>query len=311
MTSMCRVSLLAALLAGLCPVAAVAAEARLSPNTNGGSGVMPSGYSKLYFQLSDGDWVAELKLPDAPADGDRVVLSSTATDPARLDPEGMSMASLAYVPIDGSSSIELRWNDWLKEWHLINARSSRVEVMTWAWGVAERVVASTDHPLTELYIPFNSSGRTLKLPQWAPSGALLSVNNYGDTDVTVRDDATTRSCGVRKRCAYVFDAGERRWHARNGRVEITTAQVDLPAPEHRWTTLAVGSPAEDMHTPAMLRLPGGGVEGDIYQVDNPSGDHFAYILTDNTTLFEAVPVSNGPHTFRFDAVRKTWVQQPK
>ncbi|HEL5038526.1 TPA: hypothetical protein UOA93_000264 [Stenotrophomonas maltophilia] len=311
MKNLRRVPLMTALLIGLCPAAALAAEARLTPGSNGGSGAMPSGYSKLYFQLSDHDWVAELKLPDAPADGDRVVVSSTAARPARLDPEGMSVASLEYVPVDASSSIELRWNNALKEWHLINGKSSRVEVMTWSWGVAERVVASTDHALTELYIPFNSSGRTLKLPRWAASGAMLSVNNYGDTSVTVRDDVATQQCGVRERCAYVFDAREGRWSQRTGRVEISVSETNLPVPLSRWTTVRVGSPTDDLITPGFLRLPQEGKDGDIYQIRNDSGDHFAYVLTDNTTLFEAVPVSSGPHTFRFDAVRSTWLQQPE
>ncbi|AEM51483.1 hypothetical protein [Stenotrophomonas maltophilia] len=310
MTNLRCVPLVASLLSGLYPVAAIASEAHLTPGANGGSGAMPSGYSKLYFELSDDDWVAELKLPDTPVDGDRVVVSSTATRPARLDPEGMSVAILEYVPVVASSSIELRWNNWLQEWHLIDGMSTRVEVVTWSWGVAERLVTSTDHALTELYVPFNSRGRTLKLPQWAPSGALLSVNNYGDTEVTVRDGVTTRSCGVRERCPYVFDAAEGSWSQRSGRVEISAFQTNLPVPTNRWTTVRVGSPVDDLTTPGILRLPREGKDGDIYQINNASGDHFAYILADNTSLREAVPVSSGSHTFRFDAVLKTWLQQP-
>lgn len=67
---------------------------------------------------------------------------------------------------------------------------------------------------------------------------------------------------------------------------------------------------DDLPPPrGLLRLPRDGKDGDIYQITNASGDHFAYILTDNTTLRDAVPVSSGPHTFRFDAVRRTWLSQ--
>lgn len=308
MKNLRRVPLAVALLVGLCPMAAIAAEARLSPNTNGGSGAMPSGYTDLYFDLADGDWTDQLALPANPRPGDMVLLTSHATAPARLDAANTAFSDLEYLSVDPGTHVAFFWDTAAQGWIALDGRSARL--LQPAHGEREIIVPQSGHAITQLHD--NGWGYTaVRLPVQAPGGAQLSISGSQRSDIQVRHNGDAMSCPAAMACAYVFDASERRWRARSGRTEITTAHVDLPAPTHRWTTLVVGSASEDMHTPSELRLPAAGVDGDIYQVSNSSGDHFAYILTDNTTLFEAAPVSSGPHTFRFDASRSTWVEQPK
>lgn len=56
----------------------VAYATDLSPNTNGGSGSIPSGYSDITFKLSDGNWVPTITLPNSATNGAKVTIQSTA-----------------------------------------------------------------------------------------------------------------------------------------------------------------------------------------------------------------------------------------
>lgn len=49
-----------------------------------GSGALPSGYDEIVFELSDGNWVNDIILPEHPADKSRVVIRSSATWDAAL-----------------------------------------------------------------------------------------------------------------------------------------------------------------------------------------------------------------------------------
>ncbi|WP_145492316.1 zinc-dependent metalloprotease family protein [Yersinia aleksiciae] len=54
-----------------------------TPNQLGG-GVLPSRYDEVIFELSDGNWVNDIVLPEHPADKSRVVIRSSATWDAKL-----------------------------------------------------------------------------------------------------------------------------------------------------------------------------------------------------------------------------------
>jgi hypothetical protein len=69
----CQLALLAA-----CPLLGHAVELTLGPNSNGGSGVLPSGYSRISFQTADGDWTKTIVLPVNPRDKDVVSLRASA-----------------------------------------------------------------------------------------------------------------------------------------------------------------------------------------------------------------------------------------
>ncbi|WP_422351899.1 hypothetical protein [Stenotrophomonas sp. AR026] len=303
-----RAGLAVALLASLSPGMAWAAEAHLTPGSNGGSGAMPSGYSELHFDLAEGDWVDALTLPVNPRPGDTVILRSSAAAPARLDAANTTFSDLEYLPVDAGTRVAFFWDPAAAGWLVLGGWSARM--MLPSRGEHEMAIPASSHALTQVHDngwEFNA----LTLPAQAPGGAQLSISGNQRSNIELRDGNEKRICPAKTACAFVFNSADGRWHARTGRADVQTSQVDLPAPAHRWTRLVVGSPANDLATPGMLRLPGAGTDGDIYQVDNPSGDHFAYLLTDNSSLVEAVPVSSGPHTFRFDASQKTWIQQPK
>ena len=308
MNNLRHLSLVAALLAGLSPLAATAAEVHLSPNSNGGSGAMPSGYGTLYFNLKEGDWAEEITLPANPRSGDEVLLTSESNRMARLDTSGTSFKDLVYLPVGRGTSLWLFWDPSVNSWLVLGGHSA--QFVQPQWGMPELSIPPSGAPVTQVH----DSGwkfTAINLPDAAPQGAQLAVTSRQSNDILVRSGSSVMVCAAAQACAYVFDLPTGQWHPRSGVVEISASQVDLPAPTNRWTTVMVGSPADDLQTPGMLRLPASGVDGDVYQVKNPSGDHFAYILADNTDLGEVVPVSSGVNTFYFDAGRRIWMHQPR
>jgi hypothetical protein len=67
------------------PFALHAGEIVLTANRNNGSGVLPSGFSRLTFNTYDGDWADKITLPAKPADRDVVSITTDATYDSTLD----------------------------------------------------------------------------------------------------------------------------------------------------------------------------------------------------------------------------------
>ncbi|WP_285301716.1 hypothetical protein [Stenotrophomonas maltophilia group sp. Smal13] len=304
-----RNSLLAALLVCLTPVAVSANEAYLTPNTNGGSGAMPSGYSKLYFELGNGNWVGTLKLPAAPRQGDTVVLSSMADWNARLETAATAFDKAGYLPVDALSNVELRWSSTFNRWDVIKGESARL-----VYGKSQYVltIPASHHAVTQVGIYKNKWAGEAYLPTWAPQGAVLVVANETSSEVIVSGYSAAFNrfdCKSETRCAFVFDA-DGKWRARMGREQYRPVDVDLPSPGARWTDVVVGSAAEDVTTPGLLRLPANAVDGDIYQISNPSNELPVYIAADNSNRDVDVRVSAKGYIYRYDGSQRRWIIQP-
>ncbi|HGM5876239.1 TPA: hypothetical protein ACKP4S_000708 [Stenotrophomonas maltophilia] len=303
-----RNSLLAALLACLAPAAASAGEAHLSPNTNGGSGAMPSGYSKLHFDLADGDWTRELMMPRNPRQNDRVVLTSGATYSSSLDLGGTTFADLLSLPITTGANIEFRWDGKLQKWYVQGGESARQVVL---FKKLESTVPMSELMVTEVFTSTTWTTTHLNLPEWAPQSALLSFSNMQQHDVEVRSGSKRTNCPATQTCAYVFSDLDGAWHRRTGRLQFQPTEIDLPVPTARLMDVVVGSAAEDMTTPAVLRLPADAVDGDLYRLSNPSGDHFTRLLTFHSDIACHdmgcdMKLPEEGVTFRYDAATRTW-----
>lgn len=220
MKNLRRTSLLAALLICLAPVAASAAEAYLTPNKNGGSGAMPSGYSTLYFDLADGDWVDQLMLPERPRPGDKVVLSSGAANSARLMTGKSSLQDMLYLPVEPSSQVQLVWVNELKRWNVQNSQSSRIHRVE---NQAASVVPISSHRVTTLYHHPFAVVPKVTLPAWAPAGALLVFSNFQQHGVQMAGAAEGAVCGEVQTCAYVFNSSDARWYRRAGMQNVRPA----------------------------------------------------------------------------------------
>ncbi len=299
-----RNSLLAALLVCMAPVAASAAEASLTPSTNGGNGSLPSGYSKLYFELSESDWTQKVRLPARPQQGDTVVISSLSSKFATLDAAKTVFADQIYIPVEDLSNVVLRWTEKSGRWDLVGGESARV---VYGRNTDTLVVPASDHLLTQVGLYDTKRAASVALPAWAPQGALLAVANSSSTDVKV-SGGSNATCAASQNCAFVF-AADGTWKARGSYARVKAAR-DLPAPTARWNDVLLGNPAEDVDMQPTLRLPAQGTEGDIYQITNLHDTRFTRVLTDNTDLAAYFYPQQGYRVvFRYDGALGLWAHQ--
>lgn len=297
-----RNTLLAALLVCLAPAAASAAEAYLTPSKNGGSGAMPSGYTKLYFDLTSNDWVNQMQLPANPQGANFVVLSSEAHGSSRLDAAKTAFADLVYLPVDTGTEVELRWSKANQRWDVMNSPSARLIITG-----RDLAVPQSNEALTQVTIASHANKATLLLPTSAPKGAVLAVANDSADTVGIGGETAgggSFSCPAAWSCAFVFNSGDGKWHARRGRGQIKPTEYQLPTPSKRWTDLVTGSAAEDVTTPNAMRMPADAIDGDIYQLTDPSNSNFFKVEGAGTRPLSSVPV-----TLRYDASQRSWVRQ--
>ncbi len=298
-----RNTLLAALLVCLAPAAASATEAYLTPSKNGGSGAMPSGYSKLYFELASNDWVNHMQLPANPQAADFVVLSSLARGSSRLDAAQTAFADLVYLPIDTYTNVELRWSKANQRWNIWDGLSARRVIVR-----GDLAVPQSEHAVTQVYVGSKLSPVSLYLPTAAPKGAVLAVANDSVHAVGISGSeiagGRTFVCPATQACAFVFNSGDGKWHARHGREHIKPTEYQLPAPSQRWTDLVTGNPADDVTTPLTMRMPTTAIDGDIYQLTDPSNSNVFKVEGAGSKALSATPV-----TLRYDATTRTWVRQ--
>lgn len=290
-----RKLLCAATLLCLAPLAASAAEAHLTPKSNGDSGAMPSGYSKLFFELSDSDFAAELKLPANPRVGERVMLTSMAERrDAMLDAAGTSVAEMVYVPVPRLSNFGLIKSDNVGRWYA-------------AYGVDNGRIVLKDGPhaqapvtektFIDLHVAPGVS--SVGLPPQAPARAVLGLVNYTQNNVTIRGPEVAggvQTCGAAQSCGFVFDGADGQWHARRGRAHFQPTTAQLPKMQQRWTDIVISGPAEDVTTPRNMTLPVEAVDGDIIQITDLS----------NSSFYRVNGAVINKRTYRYNASEGRW-----
>ncbi|KOQ61802.1 hypothetical protein [Stenotrophomonas maltophilia] len=293
-----RKLLCAATLLCLAPFTASAAEAHLTPKSNGGSGAMPSGYSKLFFEIADNDFAPMLTLPANPRDLDDVVLTSMADRRASLlDAAGTSVADLVYIPVSPLSSYNLWKSNSLGRWMTTpyGADATRIVLNKGAHAQAPAITQT----FVDLHVTRNVS--SVGLPPHAPARAVLGLVNYTQNDVTISGPELAggiQTCAVAQTCAFVFDGGDGRWHPRRGRAHFQPTTEQLPKLAQRWTDIVLQGPAEDVNTPLSMMLPVEAVDGDVLQIRDVS-DSRAYRINGTT-------VKSTPLTYRYNASEGRW-----
>ncbi|MFL4617048.1 hypothetical protein ACJ6WH_00085 [Stenotrophomonas maltophilia] len=309
-----RKLLCAATLACLAPFAASAADAYLTPSKNGGSGNMPSGYSHVYFELADNDWVGRLSLPAHPRNGDRVTLSSLAG----RDVAGASYSALlanktvfadhVYIPVDNLSNVVFRWTDKYARWDVIDGVSGRMVV---GRNQDTLRIENSEHVLTQVNLFDTRRAAQVELPSWAPNGALLVVANASNDDVRVNGGPASlanSNCTAGSNCGFVFGA-DGAWHVRKGS-GVASPAAQLPVPEKRWTQIAMGNLATDPAIPREIGLPSEAVCGDVYTMITGDDTGFTRVKAENTNTPSGVTLRRGiRYMYRFDGAKGIWEMQ--
>lgn len=294
-----RKLLCAATLACLAPFGA-SADTYLTPASNGGSGVLPSGHTRLHFEMSHGDWVDQVKLPTAPRDGDQVTLSNTYSSMASLLlTAGSALEDAAFAPIKAGHALDLRWNGQRQVWDVWEGASSRG--FGSQEGAAMRIPAG-DHMLTQLEMWDGAVASRVYLAMSGQRGALTVISNYGGKSTIVDGsdlvDGKDSVCSAESRCTYVLN-GDGKWSPRRGQAVTQATQPLLAEPATRLTDVIIGEAVTDISTPFRMYLPRAASDGDVYRFFNPNPRGIYFVS--NTSLF-----ANGYTSFQFNAATQKW-----
>ena len=191
--------------------------AALTPNDLKG-GELPSGHSTVTFNLSDGNWVRDITLPQSPSDGDRVVISSGATMTAYIDTANVDTTG-GPLELRAGQSHTLVYDASIQKWAL-QAQQPLIQVP---------IVLSPDAGSTASYEMTVAS--EVVLPATAPNWTVLTITSSASADGRIVDGV---AYGLNKRDpiivkpneSYSFEFHDGMWNLRNYAAhELTAAQA--------------------------------------------------------------------------------------
>jgi len=203
--------LIGSVLALLCLGTAQAAEIQLTPNTNAG-GRLPSGYTRLTFTLSDGNWAPSIVLPSTPTDGAQVLLSSAAGYGSSVDTTKVDLP-LNPLPLVAGDSYQFTWSATAGKW---TVSGSKVAYYTPNQNSA--VIPDT-HPRISFYTTSDSTFAILgpREPQvMRLSGEAVKWSHASGREEDVDSSSPRRrefaepdaGCRRRRRCSWCGTRGE-------------------------------------------------------------------------------------------------------
>lgn len=246
-----------------CAVPVHAAERVTSPRLNGGSGQIPSGFDRVVFNTADGDWVADIRLPTAPRQGDVVQIHSAASYASQVDAQA-TLFGIAQIALTRGTTLQFTWNSALARWIPAN----RIEVVP---GPEYRLPVQAQ-TLAYLYLDDSHHAPRIGLPEDGPEGALLAVQSMAAATAQVLTDQVVYpgTLQVRGGDTYVFRFIKAlgRWLLVNAPERTQSAAVALQEPTSPRTRVDL----RDGHWRATQTLPA------------MAGDRDRFVLRSTATL---------------------------
>ncbi|MEQ9722615.1 M12 family metallo-peptidase [Yersinia alsatica] len=169
-----------------------------------GSGVLPSRYNEFVFELSDGNWVNDIILPENPADKNSIVIRSSATWDATLQ---LSSDSSDLLNIKAGYQYMLEYDVNIQEW---NIKIMSIDYLT--PDSVGSVIPDNPQPLTYYSIDNCNYVAEVTLPTTAENGAVIIFNSTACADSQI--SGSNIWCGSAK----TIKPGEQliyRYHARS------------------------------------------------------------------------------------------------
>lgn len=157
-----------AVLLGSCLISSIFAATVLTPNTNKNSGTIPSGYTELDFNISNGNWVENLYLPKSANNNDQIRINSTAGYAAYLDTSNTDLPIESLKIINGTSYTFI-YNSAQQKW-LISANA-----VTPTNGVADFIIPNSTSSIQQITVKDGAWAKQISLPNSATDGTLFRV----------------------------------------------------------------------------------------------------------------------------------------
>ena len=157
-----------AVILGSCLVTSIFATTILTPNSNQNSGTIPSGYTALDFNLSDGNWVENLYLPKNAKNNDVVKINSSASYASYLDATNTDLPIESLKVLKGSS-YSFIYNSTAQKWLVSINASYPIN------DIADFIVPVSNVPIQQVTVKDGAWSKQITLPNSANDGALIRI----------------------------------------------------------------------------------------------------------------------------------------
>lgn len=240
-----------------------AAEWVTSPSRNGGSGQLPSGYTRVVFNTANGDWVPDIRLPTAPRNGDVVELRSAASYASQVAAE-TTLFGVERIALTRGMTLQFTWNSALARW-------TPLDRITVTKGTEYRLPVQAQS-LAHLYLDDEHHASRVGLPSDGQNGALLAVQSEAGMEAEILTDQVLYPSTLQLRGGdtYVFRFNKAlgRWLLANApeRTQSPAAALQAPSSPRTLVELRDGRWGATQTLPAM------------------AGDRDRFVVRSNATL---------------------------
>ncbi|MDF0604697.1 hypothetical protein HZU77_003390 [Neisseriaceae bacterium TC5R-5] len=146
-------------------------EITTTPNSNAQKGSLPSGYSKITFTLSNGNWVPEIQLPQNPADKAQVNIISYAAYSSTLNTAAVDFP-MTQLTINNGDNYLFTYNAQNKKWRI---EGTNVSYLTPNSNGA--VIANNPKPVSFYSMADANWAAEIKLPAIAKNNDLIIIRS--------------------------------------------------------------------------------------------------------------------------------------
>ncbi|MCB5310052.1 zinc-dependent metalloprotease family protein [Yersinia massiliensis] len=240
-----------------------------------GSGVLPSGYDDIVFELYDGNWTKDVILPLQPVDGTRVVIKSTATYDADLH------LPFTQLKITSGSEYTLEYHEDIQQWDIqgqgvihLTPNSDGSLISDNLQGIVYYKMENND------WVP------EITLPSTAKDDSIIIIRSTASNDSKVSADnllyASTTTIKSGDQYVFKYLKGFNRWALNSSpirNVEVDISSSELPTPTAQTTVVTL----TDSHWREKVKLPAKSADRDKMTLKS---------LTDAVTLIDTANISN-------------------
>lgn len=288
-----------------------------TPNQLGG-GVLPSGYDEIVFELSDGNWVKDIILPENPTDRSIVTIySSAAWDTTLHHPS-------SQLKIKAGSEYYLEYNAYRQQWYIKETdvnddtsdlipdnKSTRsvIEERETTGSSSVYAIPESTQKVTDYMMDSDNWASEIRLPSTAEDESTITIHSTAIRDSTISSEnllyASTTT--IKSDDQYVFKYLKKfsRWVLESApirNVEFDNIQSEIPFPTSPATLVTM----TDSHWRENIKLPERAADRDKITLKS-STDAVTHIDAANVNEPGVMTLRNGEqYDFFYIAEKEKW-----
>jgi hypothetical protein len=240
-----------------------------------GSGILPSGYDDIVFELYDGNWTKDVILPLQPVDGTRVVIKSTATFDADLH------LPFTKLKITSDSEYTLEYHEDIQQWDIQGQGVTHLTPNSDGSLISENLQGILYYKMEN-----NDWVPEITLPSTAKDDSLIIIRSTASNDSKISADnllyASTTTIKSGDQYVFKYLKGFNRWALNSSpirNVEVDISSSELPTPTAQTTVVTL----TDSHWREKVKLPAKSADRDKMTLKS---------LTNAVTLIDTANISD-------------------